>query len=1141
MTYYQALAAKATGLRERIDHFERFRFIQPAEADFSRRLADWKQAAAAGEEDLFKNRLANDGISPEMMRSVLGEVVAGTPDDPPQWLTFFMGLTGFLEDYNPDRLNGDMDRLFGAGHSTTIAYLDLVTPVVAYASALLDERAGKEMERLISPEAACEMHLQLARMLVFLSSQTFHLEFQVFRGMRQSALWRLMDAAGAGDRPGNSLYREFTVNFVRSAYRRFFEEYAALARILSIVTRNWIQNTSDFLQRLAEDRGAISERFFPGADPGRVSGYKGGISDSHDQGKSVVSLKFESGAKLIYKPKNLELEQAWTDFLNWFNDHGLKPALKPLDVLHRGHYGWVGFIEPMPCETAAGVADFYRRTGSLVALIYLLNGNDCHHENLIASGDHPVIIDLESVMHHEGRSFVEESPDSAVFLANSQFGTSVFRTGILPAWITAKDGYVFDISGIGGYGHSESPYRQIRWENTNTDRMEFSLAPVKLQELTNLPVFAGQKHLPVAYQEEIIEGFTRVYRMLLQYRSDVPLHLFEGKELRFIFRATRIYGLIMKKLMNPKYMRSGLERSIQMEMLCRAFIHTSPPNPFWNICTSELRQMEEADFPIFRAGSDSADLRDSSGVIVKDYLNGAVFGQVSNTLTNLCEEDLERQVKFIRASLFFRDVDHGNKAAGETTGFARTVYSSNEATGETVASVNTVNEIAVHRNEAGRSYLFPGKDLATEGGIKPATINGSGAVKVEEAVRQRFLDTAMSIAGTLRDEAIFSSDGSCAWIAVGIIPGTDKYRMQPTSMYLYDGLAGIAVFLSALYRITGDRNVGQLNDATLQSIFRVTDLYHKFTGLAPVGSVGATSGFSSMVYALSVIAGILEDPSYLQKAKEVSQLITPGMIRNDRNYDVMTGTAGCLLAMLRLHQATGDASLLEKADICGNHLLNSATFRDDGSCGWQTMRGKMLTGFSHGAAGIAFALFSAFEITGCRRYYETAAQAIRYENQHFSPHHQNWQDLRDLPGHAEGEPQFMTSWCHGAPGIALGRLGARHIYNNETVQADITAALGTTAGTGMMNADHLCCGNLGRAEVLNYAALKEKDQTLLDQAYARIRESLDRATANGHFILFHQHGEPFFNPGFFQGLSGIGYQLLRMAYPGNFPAILTLE
>lgn len=1171
--FYRTLVARAAGLRERTDAPHHFIFEQANPQDLERRIKTWREAT--GERELFfQNRLLNDGFELDQLDRILGNVTIDRDEDLPGWSATFRNITDFVADYDLNNLDDDISALFHDAKRKEIPFVDLLTPVVLYASLKVDQAAGEEKQRLFSTEALQMLHSQLAGILSFYTSQTFHLEFQVFRSTRQSALFRVFAAAGSDEETDTTLYREFAGKYLTTGWSGFFEEYSVLARVISILTENWITNTTHFMMRLNADYQDITERFAGGTRPGRLTGYKGGISDVHDHGKSVISLRFESGLKLIYKPKNLELEQAWSDFLTWFNDHGLKPDLKPLDLMVRGKYGWVGFIEADPCSDLNEVADYYRRIGSLVAIIYLLNGNDCHHENLIASGAYPVIIDLESIMHHEGKPFVDEGIDSAIFLANSQFGASVFRTGILPAWITGKDGYVFDVSGIGGYGHKETPYQRMQWKNLNTDRMDFTLVPITYQELPNIPLLGGEKQLPVPFLEEIVSGFTVTYDLLLQFRDEIPVWLFEGKEVRFIFRATRIYGLIMKKLMNPRYMRTGIDRSIQLELLCRAFLHTEAPNPYWNICKSELRQMEGMDFPIFWADAQSTDLKDNTGVIVNDYMTRTAYGKVIENLHELDQEDLHKQVKFIRASLFFRDVAHG-ETTGEVSGPGTGNMAGQEASAGEPATIpeNTTNyaELTVklvagaggedksfHDDQTGKQINVTGEltgrddpsgEPVTRGGGLTSTspendsvcFDEKGELLVGESKRRILLDQAMKIAGILQREAIFSKDGSCSWISVGIIPGTEKFRMHPMSLFLYDGLAGVALFLTALCKITGDTAACRLNEATLRSLYRGINTYDQVAGLSDLSLTGIGSGFSSLIYSLFKISGFLDDHSHLEQAVRLSQKINPVMTGKDQHYDILSGSAGALLAMLALFRATGDRQALGKAVMFGNHLLKSATENSDGSVGWKNMQGKMLTGFSHGAGGVAYSLFRLYEATGEQKYFAVADKAIRYENSQYSAKDRNWYDLRDLPGMEEKTPRFMQSWCHGAPGISLGRLAVLHLYDNDQVRNDIATALDTTLKTGEMNADHLCCGNLGRAEIILTHALANRDADLANAAYARILQSIRRAGNRGHFTLFHKDNGDFFNPGFFQGLSGIGYEMLRLAYPDSVPSILVFE
>ena len=64
----------------------------------------------------------------------------------------------------------------------------------------------------------------------------------------------------------------------------------------------------------------------------------------------------------------------------------------------RDNYGWEACIDRAPCRTKEEVTRFYERTGILMFLFYLLGTNDIHGENIIASGEYPVAIDLENLL-----------------------------------------------------------------------------------------------------------------------------------------------------------------------------------------------------------------------------------------------------------------------------------------------------------------------------------------------------------------------------------------------------------------------------------------------------------------------------------------------------------------------------------------------------------------------------------------------------------------------------------------------------------------------------------------------------------------------------------------------------------------------
>ncbi len=65
------------------------------------------------------------------------------------------------------------------------------------------------------------------------------------------------------------------------------------------------------------------------------------------------------------------------------------------------------------------------------------------------------------------------------------------------------------------------------------------------------------------------------------------------------------------------------------------------------------------------------------------------------------------------------------------------------------------------------------------------------------------------------------------------------------------------------------------------------------------------------------------------------------------------------------------------------------------------------------------------------------------------------------------------------------------------------------------------------------AAIKQATQTM-----AQAAQVVARAKQRGTFGYSPLLG---YNPGFFQGASGIGYELLRLAYPDQLPSVLLWE
>src|SRR6266849_4245137 len=97
----------------------------------------------------------------------------------------------------------------------------------------------------------------------------------------------------------------------------------------------------------------------------------------------------------------MAVDRHFQDLLDWANAQGVSPPFRTLRILDEGDYGWVEFVSAVTCVSAEELKRFYRRQGGYLALLYLVHATDFHFENLIAAGEHPVLIDLESLFHPE--------------------------------------------------------------------------------------------------------------------------------------------------------------------------------------------------------------------------------------------------------------------------------------------------------------------------------------------------------------------------------------------------------------------------------------------------------------------------------------------------------------------------------------------------------------------------------------------------------------------------------------------------------------------------------------------------------------------------------------------------------------------
>ncbi len=406
---------------------------------------------------------------------------------------------------------------------------------------------------------------------------------------------------------------------------------------------------------------------------------------------------------------------------------------------------------------------------------------------------------------------------------------------------------------------------------------------------------------------------------------------------------------------------------------------------------------------------------------------------------------------------------------------------------------------------------------------------------------QEFLKTAEELGTRVWECRRRTTDGRIAWVRPGSEPrGEPVDQQKKVDPFLYDGTSGIALFLAALALVTGSR---VWRDRSLRAIDPVREKLDQAVGdpgrAARLG-VGGLLGLGSLIYSFVRIGTLTGEPRLIEEAHRLLVLMTPERIAADQACDVLWGSAGAILALLVLHRSFPEPgpkgrSPLQTAEDCARNLIARQRSFEGGPPTWKSLPGlPPLGGFSHGAAGISYALLRLFQQTGEPRLLESARHALAFERTLYSPEHRAWRD----PKHA-GEPRFAAGWCLGTAGESLARLAAREVLATPEVCDELAQGLITTRTAPLEGVDHLCCGVMGRAEVLLHASDSLDDKDLRRGAETLARQSLLRTAETGSFHW--RRSGPVFDPTFFTGASGFGYTLLRLTAPRSLPCVLALD
>ncbi|WP_457033056.1 type 2 lanthipeptide synthetase LanM family protein [Kitasatospora sp. P5_F3] len=970
-------------------------------------------------------------------------------------------------------------------------FATVLAPFVERAAARLPAPADAQLRRCFST--------QLSTALVALARRSLVLELNVDRV--------------TGRLTGETSQQRFA-DFVRrsstrAGLRALLVEYPVLARLLAQHCERSVEVWAELLARYEADRPALVETLLAGTDPGPLVEVRTGSGDAHEGGRTVALLRFANGATVVYKPRPLAVHRHFNEVAQWYGARlpGLGP--RTLVVLERPGYGWVEYVTPAPCTSREQVRQFYQRLGALLALFHGLGGTDLHLENLIACADQPVPIDLETLLQPTMAGTTNDDPALAALEA------SVRRTALLPALLTGEQG-TLDVSALGGDRGVPLPDEIPGWDAPATDEMRLIRTTGVFRGAANRPQLDGADADPAAYTEDLVAGFRLGYDVLATHRSELCgpdglLARFAADESRVVLRATRWYAALLEESTHPDVLRDALDRDRLFDALWRESAADQVLRP---LVAAELACLWEGDVPLLRT-LPGADQLTIGHLTVRGLIRETGLARAERHLLGLGRADRLDQEWVIRATL---------------------------ATRGTLAPRGT-------------------------GAVRPLPPPGPTAAVLPD--QQRLLAAACGIADQLV-VAAQSNGRRVNWLGLEPLDGR-VWAVLPQGAGLPYGYCGTALFLAQLAALTGVERYAAVARRAITPVPTVlAALAEQPAALSTVGP--GYAGLGGIAYALSRLAPLLGDPdldNWLSRAVDLTAAAAaappgrtdPAFPADRRDGEraatgtwphgsspadptVIDGRAGCLAAMLAVHEATGSPRAATTARLCADQLAA------------RPVAGLPDGGLDTGAAGIGWALLR-YGGTGGARYTAAglAALATAGARHAEAPFGRGWSDgpfgtalaLADSWADLTGRPAASAARRTAAPAARTvapaGRLTAVPTDLPAPTAArsaapDWAAALVARAvATPPARDDHsLCHGETGALELMLVAtATGQADPAVLFARTGALLAAIDRSGI--------RCGTPdaVVSPGLLNGLAGIGYGLLRLGFGPQVPSVLLMR
>ena len=839
-----------------------------------------------------------------------------------------------------------------------------------------------------------------------------------------------------GDTPSERFNSFLQLMRQRDKIISLLKEYPVLARQLTICLNQWVGFSLEFLKHLCADYEKLQTTFSQGKNFGTLVDLQSEVGDSHRNGRSVLILSFSNECRIVYKPRSMGLDIHFQDFLHWINDRFGQPFFYIMKIIDCGTYGWEEYYRHEDCTQEAQVERFYERMGGYLCILYLLRANDFHSENVIACGEHPILVDLETLFQPQTN---RSDSKLAYNIAREILNFSVLHVGLLPQWQSTNDeSNRIDLSGIGASKEQNVQFEVPGFEGTNTDEMRIIPKKVQIKELSNRPMLNHVDVDEIQYIDAITAGFTRIYQLIKRYKFDILeengfLAKFSRDEIRVVLRPTLAYARILNDCYHPDVLRDSFDRDLLLNQLwtqIRYFPRLA------KVISMELEDLQKGDIPIFSTYPASCDIWSSSHIHTKDFFDESGMILVKKSMRDMSENDLQKQLWIIRASL------------------------------ATISRKNILPQLPIPQFGSRRSK-----------------------------VSRKYLLAAAEAVGKRLEELVVYGENDAGWVGLEFDSSKDKVYLRPLGIDLYDGLPGIVLFLSYLGMATQKKRYTDLARATLLNIRYQIE---QNSSMTKIGAFVGWGGLVYTLTHLGVLwkdASLIKEAEKI--TTRIPDLIRADKW-HDIIFG-SAGCIASLLCLDQTHPSENTMNIaiecgnqLVASGICRGSGIGwiNPTNKERALVGFSHGTTGILWALLNLANRTDDHRFTNTALSALE--YERKLFSVKHQNW---PDLRKFENLQDV---SNENIRYSTSWCHGAPGIGLARIKMLEYLDDPEIASEIDIAIRTTMANGFGSNHSLCHGDMGNLDLLLEASNCTDTAELKVSMNHRIRDTFDAITSCGY-------------------------------------------